>query len=80
MNKIKIFCKDYFLIEEFYCILNKKEFCIFYLKLCIRRKMVVVNFDFIFFFQIVVYDYDYFLLFFIEYWVDEVIKVYVLSS
>lgn len=42
--------------------------------------MVVVNFDFIFFFQFVVYDYDYFLLFFIEYWVDEVIKVYVLSS
>lgn len=50
MNKIKIFCNDYFLIEEFYCILNKKEFCIFFLKLCIRRKMVVVNFDFIFFF------------------------------
>lgn len=80
MNKIKTLCKDYFLTEEFYCILNNKEFCISYSKLCIRRKMVAVNLDFIFLFQSAVHDHDYLSLPFTEYWVDEAIKVHVLSS
>lgn len=81
MNKIKTLCKDYFLTEEFYCILNKKEFCISYSKTVYQEKNdVAVNLDFIFLFQSAVHDHDYLSLPFTEYWVDEAIKVHVLSS
>lgn len=43
--------------------------------------MVAVNLDFIFLFQSAVHDHDlYISLPFTEYWVDEAIKVHVLSS
>lgn len=42
--------------------------------------MVAVNLDFIFIFQSAAHDHDYLSLPFTEYWVDEAIKVHVLSS
>lgn len=42
--------------------------------------MLAVNLDFIFLFQSAVHDHDYLSLPFTEYWVDEAIKVHVLSS